>query len=516
MGDDEMRIRELTEELKRLQQQVEDLEKAIATQKSVEEEIRKLTRAIEQSPSLAIITDIQGNIEYVNPKFTHVAGYPLEEVKGKNARLLKSGETPRKDYQQMWEIITSGKEWRGVFHNRRKNGDLYWVSASISPIFDEQGLITHFVAVEEDITERRRIEETLKQSEARYRGVFGGIQDAIFVESLTGEILDVNERACEMFGWNREKLLRLNVADLVTEGHLAIVPGRKMEVVMPERPVETVNRRASGEHFPVEITVRLQQISDETVMLVVVRDISERKRVERELEQSKLELERSNMELEQFASIASHDLQEPLRVMAGFTKLLAKRYHGQLDAEADEYINFVVDGTGRMQRLIHDLLTYSRVGTRRKAFQWTDCEVILDQALSNLKVAIEESGAQVTRDPLPKIMADGTQFEQLFQNLIGNAIKFHGDAKPVIHIMAESKDQEWLFSVGDHGIGIDPKYVDRIFMIFQRLHTRQEYPGTGLGLAICKKIVERHGGRIWVESEVGKGSTFYFTIPMSE
>jgi PAS domain S-box-containing protein len=516
MGDDEMGTRELTKEIERLRRQVSDLEKVIAAQKLIEEEVCKLTRAIEHSPSLVIITDHQGNIEYVNPRFTQVTGYPLEEVKGKNARLLESGETPSEEYQQMGETLASGQEWRGVFHNRRKDGDLYWVSASISPIFDGQEKITHFVGVEEDITERRRMEETLKQSEARYRGIFEGIQDAIFVESLTGEILDVNARACEMFGWNREQFLSMNMADLVPKGHLAVVANGEVDALLPEKPVEMVNRRASGEHFPVEIAARLQQISDETVMLVIVRDITERKRVERELEQSRLELERSNEELEQFASVVSHDLQEPLRVMSGFTNLLAKRYHGQLDAEADEYVGFIVDGAERMQRLIHDLLAFSRVGTRGKDFQWTECEIVLEQAAANLKIAIEESGAQITHDPLPKIKADRTQLEQLFQNLLGNAIKFHGDAKPVVHIRAESRDHEWLFSVSDRGIGIDPKDVDRIFGCFQKLHSRTEYPGTGLGLAICKKIVKRHGGRIWVKSESGKGSTFYFTVPKGE
>jgi signal transduction histidine kinase len=226
------------------------------------------------------------------------------------------------------------------------------------------------------------------------------------------------------------------------------------------------------------------------------------------------ELARSNSELEQFAYIASHDLQEPLRMITSYVQLLARRYKGQLDLTADEFINFAVEGAERMRILINDLLTYSRVTTHGKPFAPTDCTTILDHALTNLEVAIEENGAVISHDDLPTVMADATQMTRLLQNLIGNAIKFHQvGIKPQIHISAERAGAEWTFSVRDNGIGIAPEYFDDIFMIFQRLHSREEYAGTGIGLAVCKKIVERHGGRIWVESEPGKGSTFHFTIP---
>jgi hypothetical protein len=245
----------------------------------------------------------------------------------------------------------------------------------------------------------------------------------------------------------------------------------------------------------------------------VQQELTKRKRAEEKLKETLAELERSNRELEQFAYVASHDLQEPLRMVSSFTQLLARRYKDKLDADANEFITYAVDGANRMQKMISDLLTYSRVGTRGKPFEPICCEAVLDQAVTNLQVAIEESGAVVTHDPLPTLMADGTQLVQLFQNLIGNAIKFRSDVPPEIHIGVERTDSEWRFSVRDNGIGIDPQHHDRIFMIFQRLHSREEYPGTGIGLAICKRIVERHGGRIWVESQPGKGATFYFTIP---
>ncbi|NIM93271.1 MAG: PAS domain S-box protein [Anaerolineales bacterium] len=484
----------------------------VTDRKRSEDEIRKLYRAVEQSSSLIVITNTDGDIEYVNPKFTQVTGYPPAEVIGENVRLLKSGETPRAVYRELWETITAGNEWRGEFHNKRKDGTFYWVFASISPITNEFGEITHYLAIQEDISERKRMEAALQQSEARYRNIFEGVQDAIFVESLTGEILDVNARACEMFGWSREELLTKTVADLVPEGHLAIVPA-EMADGMPEMPVETVNRRSDGEHFPVEISARLQTLGEETVVLVVVRDITERKEAELALEQSRLELERSNAELEQFAYVASHDLQEPLRLVSSFTRLLQERYQGRLGPDADDFISFAQDGADRMQRMVADLLAYSRVGTRGARFEWTDCQAVLDQALTNLTIAINESAAEVTNDPLPNVFADRTQLEQLFQNLIGNALKFRSKASPIVHVAAEEVEDGWRFSVRDNGIGIRPEDSERIFIIFQRLHTAEEYPGTGLGLAICKKIVERHGGRIWVESEVGKGSTFYFTLP---
>jgi len=246
-----------------------------------------------------------------------------------------------------------------------------------------------------------------------------------------------------------------------------------------------------------------QRVSDRTAELETAN---------RQLQQLNQELTRSNHDLQQFAYIASHDLREPLRMVTSFTQLLAKRYSGQLDAEADQIIHFAVDGAERMEVLIEGLLAYCRLGSPTETFKLIDCEAVLDQALSNLQLAIAETNAQISRIPLPTVIGDASQLTQLFQNLIANSIKYRGEETPIIEIGAREQEQEYLFWVKDNGIGINPQYSDRIFQIFQRLHTKQEYPGTGIGLAICHKIVEHHDGRIWVESNLQQGATFYFTF----
>ena len=273
--------------------------------------------------------------------------------------------------------------------------------------------------------------------------------------------------------------------------------------------------KKNGEEFDCEIDIRkISMPTGNTPMFTVfLRDITERKLSVEKLLLLNKELERSNKELQQFAYIASHDLQEPLRMVTSYMQLLSERYKGKLDSNADEFIAYAVDGATRMKSLIEALLAYSRVGTQEKDFTSIECEAILKLALNNLRMALKEEKAAVTHDSLPTIMADQHQIVQLFQNLIGNALKFHNIQSPRIHVSAVLKDKEWIFSVQDNGIGIAPEQSERIFTIFQRLHGREEYAGSGIGLSICRKIIERHKGRIWCESQLGKGTTFHFTLP---
>jgi PAS domain S-box-containing protein len=343
--------------------------------------------------------------------------------------------------------------------------------------------------------------------------------DAIVIVDRHGQVSIVNRRTEEMFGYDRDELLGQPIEILIPErfrerhvghrdGYIANPRTRPMGTGM-----ELFGRRKDGTDFPVEVS--LSPLEDPAGMLVtsIIRDITDRKRVEEQLRQAAAALESSNAELEQFAYVASHDLQEPLRMVASYTQMLARRYRGKLDADADEFIGYAVDGATRMQALINDLLAYSRVGTRGHPLEPTDTAAIVDRVISDLDFTIKESRAAVERGPLPVVLGDSVQLGQLFQNLISNAIKFHGQQAPEVHVTATREGSSWRFAVQDNGIGLDPAYAERIFVIFQRLHTRAEYPGTGIGLAICKKIVERHGGRIWVESEPGAGTTFYFTLP---
>jgi light-regulated signal transduction histidine kinase (bacteriophytochrome) len=273
-------------------------------------------------------------------------------------------------------------------------------------------------------------------------------------------------------------------------------------------------RRAHDE-LDIRVHQRTKELKEANVSLQ--NEIAERKRAEEGLKRAVDDLARSNKELEQFAYVASHDLQEPLRTVASYVDLLSMKYKGKLDEKADKYIFYAVDGASRMSTLINDLLTYSRVGTRGKPFEQVDMNVVFKSAVDNLKSSIRGQRAEISHDELPGVFGDETQLVQLLQNMIGNAIKFRKkDTIPRIHISAARGSDAWTFGVRDNGIGIEPEFCERIFTIFQRLHTRDEYPGTGVGLAICRRIVERHGGRIWLESRLGEGSTFFFTMPIKE
>ncbi len=358
-------------------------------------------------------------------------------------------------------------------------------------------------------------------SEALFRGLLEVAPDPIVIVDQLGGIVLVNRQTELAFGYTRDELIGQRIETLVPD-QLREIHSRHRATYNEDphtRPMgiglELFGRRKDGSHFPVEISLSpLKTDGEGTLIVSIVRDITGRKQTEERLREIAADLARSNMELEQFAYVASHDLQEPLRMVASYTQLLARRYRGKLDQEADEFIGFAVDGALRMQELINDLLTFSRVGSRPLELQKIDLNHIIERILSDLAVGIEEAGATVTYDDLPTLEADAIQIQQLFQNLIANAIKFgRPGVPPVVRVSAHPIRHGWAFAVTDNGIGIEPQYRERIFVLFQRLHSRAEYPGTGIGLAICKKIVERHGGTIRVESEVGQGTTFEFTLP---
>jgi PAS domain S-box-containing protein len=358
-----------------------------------------------------------------------------------------------------------------------------------------------------------------KESRAKYRGLLEAAPDAIVVVNQAGEIVLLNLQAEKQFGYRRDELVGQQVKNIIPEGfaeRLLADDLRSAEDALAQQigtGIELIGRRKDGSAFPIEIMLSPLESAEGILVTAAIRDISVRKAAEQHLLQTVEELNRSNEELGQFAYIASHDLQEPLRMVASYTQLLSRRYQGRLDTDADEFIAFAVDGATRMQRLIDDLLAYSRVGTKGQDLLETSSEDALRQALLNLRSAIGESGAVVTHDSLPTVLADEMQLVQLFQNLVGNAIKYQDPGVPLVHISAaRNGGKSWIFSVQDNGLGIDPLYFEKIFGVFQRLHGRDEFAGTGIGLAICKKIVERHGGNISVESQPGQGSTFRFAL----
>ena len=354
-------------------------------------------------------------------------------------------------------------------------------------------------------------------------GIIASATDAIITVDAEQRITLFNTAAERMFHCPAAEALGATLDRFIPErfraAHQAHIEefgktGVTTRAMGHQRPLAAL--RSDGHEFPVEATISQVTVAGQKLFTAIVRDITERKRAEEALARQAEDLARSNVELERFAYVASHDLQEPMRTVRSFAQLLQRRCAAQLTGEALEYLQFITDGVGRMQTLINDLLAYSRVSSQGGAFAPADCNNILRMVLENLHVMIQTRHADVTVDPLPVVTGDATQLGQVFQNLIVNAIKFQGDRPPRVHVSATERPPEWVFSVNDNGIGIAPEYFDRIFIIFQRLHTIEEYGGTGIGLAICKKIVERHGGRIWIESKVGQGSTFYFSIPKRE
>ena len=458
--------------------------------------------------------DPQGTIVSWNVGAERIKGYAADEIIGQNFSRFYAQEDidlglPQ---EELRVAATSGRteveRWRV-----RKNGSRFQASVLITAARDANGKLVGFSEISRDISER-------KESEAKYRGLLEAAPDAMVVVSETGQIVLLNVQAEQQFGYSRDELLGQDVTAIIPTGFAERLQADALRT--PEETttqqigmgIELSARRKDNSQFPIEVMLSPLRSSQGILVTAAIRDITQRKSAEEHLLQTVGELKRSNDELQHFAYVASHDLQEPLRMVASYTELLAKRYKGRLDSDADDFIAYAVDGSNRMQRLINDLLAYSRAGTSTDPPRRISSEGALRSALTNLKATIVESAAVVTHDELPLVTMDDTQLTQVFQNLIGNAVKYRGTEAPRIHISAVSTTgTEWIFSVRDNGLGIEPQYFEKIFVLFQRLHGRAEFAGTGIGLAICKKMLERLGGRIWVESEASNGSTFHFAIP---
>ncbi|MDB5809900.1 MAG: sensory transduction histidine kinase [Betaproteobacteria bacterium] len=485
----------------------------------------RFKRLLESAPDAMVIIDKDGNVVLVNSQVEKLFGYPRHELVSRPAEMLLSRRYRAADNENgaryfretQARPMGSGLELHGL----HRKGDEFPIEISVSPLATEEGTLV--VIAIRDISERKLAEAT----RARLAAIVESSQDAILSRDLSGRVLSWNVGAERLFGYTAAEVI-----------------GRDLTLVPPERTDEiSDNRRLIKQGLQVSNyqTVRLAKdgrridvsLSGSAVMddngniigmASILRDITPLKRAEQALQKAHddletrvaertAELSRINAELEKFAYIASHDLQEPLRTVINFSDLLERRYSDKLDADGREFMGFIVNGVGRMRRLIDDLLEFSRMGQERVVRQTVDSEAVLGQVLANLGQSLAECETVVTHDSLPTVLADPGQLEQLLQNLIGNAIKFRSAEAPTVHIGVETEAADWVFSVRDNGIGLDPRFANRIFEMFQRLHGASKFAGSGVGLAICKKIVERHAGRIWVESTEGHGATFYFTLP---
>ena len=465
-------------------------------------------------------------MQYISAGCQEITGYAPDDFI--ENRTLTYNDIVHPDFQEPlraeWqELLTR----RGVFKEEypiiTKSGETRWVWERGQGVYAEDGRLLFLEGFITDITERIQAEAGRAAERTLLRTLVDNLPDSVYVKDAAGRKTLANPA-------NLRHISAMSEADVLGKTDFELFPpdlaaafdADDRHIIQTGQPI--INReerftRPDGT-FGWQLTskVPLRDHTGQIIGLVGIgHDITERKEAEEALRATLADLQRSNADLERFAYVSSHDLQEPLRMVASYVQLLAIRYRGRLDADADEFIGYAVEGAARMQQLILDLLEYSRVGTHGRPLQPTDTTLVCQAALRNLELAITESGATVTCDPLPTVNADAAQLMQVFQNLIGNALKFHGAEPPQVHISAhetcEVSAKVWKFAVQDNGIGIAPEYFDRIFIIFQRLHTRDVYEGTGIGLAVCKRIIERHGGRIWVESAPGQGATFYFTLP---
>jgi PAS domain S-box-containing protein len=455
-----------------------------------------------------------GRIGLLNKAFEQLTGYTKEEL---HTIDWSTTLTPREwweiEKQKLDELISTGQPVRYEKEYIRKDGSRVPIELLVSITLDIEGNPEYYYSFITDITKRKRAEENLKRQAA----LLDLSYEAIFSWDYDGGIISWNHGAERLYGFNSKEAVGSISHDLI-KTKFPIPFTEFTEILIKDKiwTGELTHTTKDGREIIVESRQQLiNNASNNNIVLETNRDITERKKTEKKMNKTMGELERSNQELERFAYVSSHDLQEPLRMITLYSQLLERRYRDSLDSDADDFIEYIVENAKRMKQLIDDLLSFSRVNTDVKDFEYVDLEAVLDSVLSSLSMSIEEFNINITHDPLPSLLADSTQMVQVFQNLLINAIKFRGEEPPEIHISAEKGEREWTFSISDNGIGIKPEHQKQIFEVFKRLHTREEYPGTGIGLSICQKIIRHHGGRIWLESELGKGTTFYFTIPYS-
>jgi PAS domain S-box-containing protein len=482
------------------------------TRAESEERIRVLVDGVRDYAIFML--DPHGTVVSWNIGAERIKGYRADEIIGQNfSRFYTQEDIDRGQPEEELRVASASGRSEVERWRVRKDGSRFMANMLITAARDASGKLLGYSEISRDISERM-------ESEAKYRGLLEAAPDAMVVVDATGKIVLLNVQAEQQFGYPRNELLGQDVTAIIPTGFAerlqadALRTAEETATQQIGTGIELSARRKDGSEFPVEVMLSPLQSSQGILVTAAIRDITERRRDQERLLQTVGELKRSNDELEHFAYVASHDLQEPLRMVASYTQLLAKRYKGRLDSDADDFIAFAVDGSNRMQRLINDLLAYSRAGASVDPPRRISSEAALQLALTNLQATITESAAVVTHDSLPLVTMDDTQLTQVFQNLIGNAVKYRSKEVPRVHVSAISTTgTEWVFSVRDNGLGIEPQYFEKIFVLFQRLHGRGEFAGTGIGLAICKKMLERMGGRIWVESQASNGATFHFAVP---
>ncbi|HOO56755.1 MAG TPA: PAS domain S-box protein [bacterium] len=490
-----------------------DVTERIKSETALRASEEKYKLLIENLPQKIFIYGTESTFSSCNENFARDLKINADEIAGKSVFDFFPKELADKYVADNLELLKSG-ESKSIEEEYVEDGKKYWVQTVKTPLRDEAGNISGILGIFWDITERKEAQDKLVTERNRLLAILDGIDDVIYVaDPKTYELLHVNEAFKKNWG-----------EDVIGKICYKVLQNRDEPCPFCTNDIIFSNEYSGSTYvweFQNEITRDWYRCADKAILwhdgrmvrFELAGNITEIKMAQRMLEKATQDLTRSNKELEQFAYVASHDLQEPLRMVSSYTQLLGRRYKDKLDNDANEFIEFAVDGATRMQRLINDLLAYSRVTTRGGPMEEIDTNTALAEALANLGALINETDAVITKDDMPRIPADYSQLVQVFQNLVGNAIKFKGDEPPRIHVSAELKDGRWEFSVSDNGIGIESEYKDRIFVIFQRLHAKSAYSGTGIGLALCKRIVERHGGKIWFESEPGKGSVFNFTLP---